>query len=795
MKKSKSLKVNQNIEQINQNLNNPNVNKVTRNFQNNINKNGIPSYHLSKVSSKEKDDFFEDFQKIKSYLISKINIELNNKDLNIQNILNNLISLFNNLQNELFNNRISIKDKNLEQNKFKEIIEINLQKIIKYLSDIFNNIDLNKKNFFEKVNSSLEKINTIFLKNILNNQNNIISTNKIENNFLQNNNVITLINSISKLIKLYMTKESILIKQIRENYSKLNIIKNITNDIEENGLNFFKEAKDIFKKLKEIQNFSSKQILLSPTLTSELKTLNKKNLKNSNSLNHFNPKTNYNFFKTKNNDFNNMKLLAALGTLNNSFTTNSSNNFSNISIEKEYLNTNPSTSIINNEIRNKLTYNLNTSVEKDKEKNSNLKNSFMSVKTDTKYSEDNISFNKNNLGLNLAKQILEFFQEMNKLQKAIVQKKNNIHSMKKKFEITKKNIENFALKIQRNYYKQNNNKNNIFIVDDEDKKDISNNDNSTEVKKEKIYYLKKNDKNTNNNNNSKLKQYEKLIKVQKEKIDNLKQSNETLIKDKKRLNIEILNLQNQIDEITKIINEKTQNLNLNSKNNIIEKIKAIFDSNNNNITLMNINNNNNNNNNNNSSLINIPNENNDNDNNNNNNSELNKNLENNKNTNINSSNNIKQEIENGSTMNKYYEENIQLKKLFQECINIINIIVKNNSKKYSNIEFPSLTEDSNSDNSSEDNNIIISNENSKINSSLEDSFIINGENIKNAIELFKKYNNEMTEIMSKMKDKIYSLKEANKALTEIIQCSNCEQVEEKELVNFDEKDNFFLKDL
>ncbi len=725
MKKSKSQKVCQSNEPVKQNPNNPNLKKQTRNLQSNINKNSFPSYHLSKVSSKEKDDVFEDFQKIKSYLLSNVNVELNNRDLNTQNILNNLISLFNNLQNEIFNNRINVKNKNLENNKLKEIVENNVQKIFKYLSNILNNIDLNKKNILHKVNSGLEKINTIFIKNILNNQNRIIPTNKIETTFLQNDNVISLINSISRLIKLYMTKESILIKQLRDNFTKLNTIKNITNDIEENGLIFFNEAKDIFKKLKEIQTSYSKQMVLSPTLSSGIKPHQTKNLKNSNSLNHFNAKTNYSYYNIKNNDINNMKLLAALGTLNNSFTTNSSNNFSNISIEKEYLNTNPSTSIINNEIRNKLTYNLNTSVEKDKEKNSNLKNSFMSVKTDTKYSEDNISFNKNNLGLNLAKQILEFFQEMNKLQKAIVQKKNNIHSMKKKFEITKKNIENFALKIQRNYYKQNNNKNNIFIVDDEDKKDISNNDNSTEVKKEKIYYLKKNDKNTNNNNNSKLKQYEKLIKVQKEKIDNLKQSNETLIKDKKRLNIEILNLQNQIDEITKIINEKTQNLNLNSKNNIIEKIKAIFDSNNNNITLMNINNNNNNNNNNNSSLINIPNENNDNDNNNNNNSELNKNLENNKNTNINSSNNIKQEIENGSTMNKYYEENIQLKKLFQECINIINIIVKNNSKKYSNIEFPSLTEDSNSDNSSEDNNIIISNENSKINSNLEDSFIIN----------------------------------------------------------------------
>ena len=303
-----------------------------------------------------------------------------------------------------------------------------------------------------------------------------------------------------------------------------------------------------------------------------------------------------------------------------------------------------------------------------------------------------------------------------------------------------------------------------------------------------INYIKKKNVNTNNNN-SKLKEYEKIIKGQKEKIDNLQQSNETLIKDKKRLNAEILNLQNQINEITKIINEKAQNLNLNSKSNVIENLKEIFDSSNSNITLININNNNNNN----SSLMNNPNEN-KNNNNNNNNSILNNNLETNNNTNNNSSKLIKQEIENGSTVNKYYEENIQLKKLFQECINIINTIVKNNSKKYSNIEFPSLTEDSDSENSSEE-DIIISNENSKLNTSLEESFIINGENVKYAIDLFKKYNNEMSEIMSKMKDKIYSLKEANKALNEIIQSSNVEQVEEKELINFDDKDNFFLKDL
>ena len=100
MKKSKSQKVCQSNEPVKQNPNNPNLKKPTRNLQSNINKNSFPSYHLSKVSSKEKDDVFEDFQKIKSYLLSNINIELNNQDLNTQNILNNLISLFNNLQNE-----------------------------------------------------------------------------------------------------------------------------------------------------------------------------------------------------------------------------------------------------------------------------------------------------------------------------------------------------------------------------------------------------------------------------------------------------------------------------------------------------------------------------------------------------------------------------------------------------------------------------------------------------------------------------------------------------------------------
>ena len=265
-----------------------------------------------------------------------------------------------------------------------------------------------------------------------------------------------------------MTKESILIKQIRDNITKINSIKNIINNIEENGLFFFNEAKDIFKKLKEIQISSSKQVILSPTLSSGIKNRPKKSLKNSNSLNHFNTNLKSNYLNMKNNGFNNMKILAALGTLNNSFTTNSSNNFSNISIEKEYLNTNPSTSIINNEIRNKLCNNLNSSAEK--EKILNLKNSFMSVKTETKNSEENVSLNNQNLANNLAKKILEFFREMNNLQKAIVQKKNNIHLMKKKFEITKKSIENFALEIQKKYSKKNNNKDNIIIIYEEYKK-------------------------------------------------------------------------------------------------------------------------------------------------------------------------------------------------------------------------------------------------------------------------------------------------------------------------------------
>ena len=113
MKKSKSQKICQSTETNKQNINVQNLNQQTRNFQNNSNKNNLCSHHLSKVSSKEKDDAFDEFQKIKSYLLSNINIELNNKDLNSQNILNFIISLFNSLQNEIFNNKLNIKNKNI----------------------------------------------------------------------------------------------------------------------------------------------------------------------------------------------------------------------------------------------------------------------------------------------------------------------------------------------------------------------------------------------------------------------------------------------------------------------------------------------------------------------------------------------------------------------------------------------------------------------------------------------------------------------------------------------------------
>ena len=66
----------------------------------------------------------------------------------------------------------------------------------------------------------------------------------------------------------------------------------------------------------------------------------------------------------------------------------------------------------------------------------NLKNSFNSQVSVSKNSEEYETINNSNFVL--AQKISEFFQIMNNLQKAIVEKKSNVNELKKNFELLKK---------------------------------------------------------------------------------------------------------------------------------------------------------------------------------------------------------------------------------------------------------------------------------------------------------------------------------------------------------------------
>ena len=105
----------------------------------------------------------------------------------------------------------------------------------------------------------------------------------------------------------------------------------------------------------------------------------------------------------------------------------------------------------------------------------------------------------------MAQKISEFFQIMNNLQKAIIQKKSNVNELKKNFEILKKKIQNYSeliLKKGNNYYNSinlttntnNSNNNNIIIIDNEIKNERLNTNTSIEIKYEKEMIKNKLDK-------------------------------------------------------------------------------------------------------------------------------------------------------------------------------------------------------------------------------------------------------------------------------------------------------------
>ena len=711
--------------------------KKNKNINNNPIK--ITNYitpHTSDITSKENPDFYTGFVKLKKEIESNISLELNNIIVP-KSLINSIITSMNTYKEEIYNNIY----KNINSNKLKEFINNKFDNILNFIKNQFKIIEVSRKNAINKLNIGFERLNEFVSNNYNLNKNPNIK-------LIQSENFIEIINSLSKLIKNFMTNESLLTKQLEENYSQKNLFNNLINQLENNGLNFFSEAKNIFQKLRDLQSQISNNL---KEKKEEMKTksiTNKIFLKPSLSLNHYSG-----LMKAKRNLAKNKRFLSIIGKLNNSCSNIKSNNndFSNASIEKEYINTNPSvtnnsTSInidskkiilndstnnninISNDESNKKNYsflikNLGRNSKSLEKEIINLKNSFNSQNSVSKNSEEyeNLS-NINNLSYILAQKISEFFIVMNNLQKSILQKRKNINELKKKFELLKKNIEYYSSLI----LKKNTNSNNIIIVDGEMKNERLNTNTSTEIKyeKEKIrnklnYSNQKNEKSDSLLNKislSKLIEYENLNKIQNEKIKKLETSNELLKEDNTKLNTQISKLNEEFFNINKIINNKIKQLNIKTEeNNLCNLINFL--------------------------------------------------ISNEKNQNF-------LEKENG--INKYYNENIKLKKIIEECIEIIYNNIKNKASKYLNMKIPSLFNEINNEE-----NVSIKSQENKIK--------INEKNAKKAVNLFITYNNSLSDKMEKMEKTINDLKEINEIYKEIIKNTSEDDVDEKELIDFEKE--------
>ena len=573
---------------------------------------------------------------------------------------------------------------------------------------------------------------------------------EIEDNInLELNNFNIPKNLTNSLITLLNTYQEEIFSNINKNYNQ-NKLKEIISKKLENILNFTKNQFKIidlsrknalnklnigFEKLNDLinKNFNNNNKDLNLLYQNEKKNKNKVILKPSLSFNHYSG-----LIKTKKNLGKNKRFLSLIGKLNNSCTNIKTNNndFSNASLEKEYLNTNPSltnySTLINVDSK-KFNINEYSFLNKDLGRNSkslekeilNLKNSFNSQFSFSKNSEE-INFLSNNFIVIFAQKIDEFFQLMNDLQKSIIEKKNNVNELKKNFEILKKKIKSFLDLILK---KTNNN--NIIIVDNDVKNERLNTNTSIEIKYEKELIKRKLDKSNSSKKEKKtnsiinafslkkLIEYENLIKIQNEKINKLESTNKILLEDKNKLNNQIKKLNEELLNINKKVHSKIKNLNLKTNgNNIIELINILFS---------------------------------------------------------NEKNKLYLEEENG--INKYYEENIKLKKLFEECIEIINESIKKTSNQYLNMKIPSLFYEIN-DNEQSENATFKYNKN---------KIVFNENNIRKAVNVFKNYNILICDKIEKLQNKIKELKDVNDTFKDIIKNTSEKVHDEKELINFDKE--------
>ena len=705
-----------------------------------------------------------------------------NKKFNFNFNYNRYVKILNNINKEM----LILIESNIKNNLIQKTIKDELNKKIELISNYLNSLFLNLEKYQNDILSNLK-----IKLNFYNNENE-------KNNFFQNEKITFYINNLSKLIKNYKINQKNLNDNLINSLNKLNVNLNL-NNFNKNLDLFYNNSKNIFKNLKDIQtsnlnininnnklNFTHSEIINNNNNNENI--IKKINLKNSYSTKFMKKNINNNNFYNLNNN-NNNKLNKSISKEKLKTLSKIHNSFSNL-FEHNYIITNPNELEYeknnNTNLNSKNNFNFNEYISTNKNSNEifNLKNSFYSnsITEENTQSNNNSNYNYNNKNNQInfiSQKIIDFLNIMKNLQNFIIKKdSNNVSKLKKEFEISKKNLEILARNIlmkKKNNININNNNKNIIIIDDLEKNNNNNNifnNDLNKLKKEnetlKNEIKKINEKNKKNNFNGisqiKLREFENIIKNQREKIDSLQ-------KEKIEINKELKNYINLnkdcnslLIQIKKIIFEKNLILNnetLNNIQNLFNNNKNIFDDS---ITL----------------------------------------------------NNINSEISNGLPNNSIEEENKKLKKLFEECINIINNSIKENSdflinnNNNSDSEYSQkilLTENTESEENSIDNiiknslfNFNIKNNDSNeeiLENTIKKNNSIDIDNIKSAVKLFSTYNNEINNCIKKLKDENSKIKNVNKELTEELNSLSINNVEEKEFkIDFNSNTEIFtLKSL
>ena len=568
-----------------------------------------------------------DLNQLAINIIENVDNEMN--QLDSQELLQSLMQILQNFQNELINQL----ETEPEENQIKIILQNNFDTIIKFVVQCIQSFDNIRGNSIENLKNSLNQLFEIVSTEIEElsknyNNNNKSNDNKI-NNDCQNeiskmknlilskqNKFVSLINSLSSVIRNYIKDYKQLIKELSSNtqnyFSELtkcktdiieiksifncsningtlsNILKSKTDQINIELDNLFKINKDMINEIKAIDCENIKLYDSAKSIFQKLKDFHKIQIEELTNLEKQNDFSNQNYKKikskslpkTRNNTVMPMQRRININNENeDDFNSNTYNSILNQSDKFKkgrgssenrrttYSNQETSNIHILNEI------NKNMKNEIDKYNNINIENN-KSLKKKLPRSKSDRNLKIKTEGIqeikNLSNDILILFKKMNNLQNSIMKKESNIQELKVDFEKFKKNLKekvklnlelinsNEQLTINKSIQDKNEELNNKFK---ELEINCQNYENMIEQLGKKIneknILIEKLENEVNNNkkielSQNKLKEYEDNLKKYEEKNKKLIEEIELKTKEINKLN-DTLNKKEQLLEMPKSI--------------------------------------------------------------------------------------------------------------------------------------------------------------------------------------------------------------------------------------------------